>query len=357
MVAIEGQSPGEAEAAARGVPKEARRLLHELAAEWADVADFRALEVVPLKGAMTNEVYQVRWLTGSGGAGEGEYRKVLMRVYGEGLELFFDREDEVRTFECMSRHGQGPRLLGRFPTGRLEEFIHARTLSAVDLRDPEISASIASKLKEFHNLDMPGPKSFLLWDRLRNWLKTAKSVCPSDEAKEFRLDSLEKEITALESEFSGEDQCIGFCHNDLQYGNIMIDEETKALTIIDYEYSSFNPVAYDIANHFCEMAADYHSEEPHLLDYTKYPDFDERKRFVQTYLISSDGEEPDAEKVKDLLNSIEKYALASHLFWGLWGIISEHVNDIDFDYMDYARQRFVQYWLKKPVILACHADE
>jgi hypothetical protein len=81
----------------------------------------------------------------------------------------------------------------------------------------------------------------------------------------------------------------------------MIDEETKALTIIvsycylvyvwviasckthlpilqfifvhlqDYEYSSFNPVAYDIANHFCEMAADYHSEEPHLLDYTKYP--------------------------------------------------------------------------------------
>jgi choline/ethanolamine kinase len=137
----------------------------------------------------------------------------------------------------------------------------------------------------------------------------------------------------------------------------MIDEETKALTIIDYEYSSFNPVAYDIANHFCEMAADYHSEEPHLLDYTKYPDFDERKRFVQTYLISSDGEEPNAEKVKDLLNNIEKYALASHLFWGLWGIISEHVNDIDFDYMDYARQRFAQYWLKKPAILACHADE
>jgi hypothetical protein len=95
------------------------------------VADCRALEVVPLKGAMTNEVYQVRWLTGSGDgeAAAGEYRKVLMRVYGEGVELFFDREDEVRTFECMSRHGHGPRLLGRFPTGRLEEFIHARVRS------------------------------------------------------------------------------------------------------------------------------------------------------------------------------------------------------------------------------------
>lgn len=25
---------------------------------------------------------------------------------------------------------------------------------------------------------------------------------------------------------------IGFCHNDLQYGNIMIDEDTNAITII-----------------------------------------------------------------------------------------------------------------------------
>ncbi|KAL6614609.1 hypothetical protein ACP70R_036879 [Stipagrostis hirtigluma subsp. patula] len=356
MVAIESQGQGAraAEAAGPRIPKEARRLLHELAAAWADVADCRALEVVPLKGAMTNEVYQVRWLTGlpAGGAEpkEREVRKVLVRIYGDGVDLFFDREDEVRTFECMSRHGQGPRLLGRFPNGRVEEFIHARTLSAADLRDPEISALVASKLREFHNLDMPGPKSVLIWDRLWNWLETAKNLCSSDESKEFRLDSLENEITALENKFSGDYHWVGFCHNDLQYGNIMIDEESNVLTIIDYEYASFNPVAYDIANHFCEMAADYHSAKPHILDYSKYPDIDEQKRFVKTYLSTS-GEEPDAEEVENLLQSIEKYTLASHLVWGLWGIISDHVNDIDFDYKEYARQRFEQYWQKKPVIL------
>ncbi|CAL4947766.1 unnamed protein product [Urochloa decumbens] len=365
MVAIENQSQAaravaaaaaEAASVAPGprIPKEARRLLHELAAAWADVADCRALQVVPLKGAMTNEVYQVRWLTGGEAdepRGEREVRKVLVRIYGDGVDLFFDREDEVRTFECMSRHGQGPRLLGRFPNGRVEEFIHARTLSAADLRDTEISALVASKLREFHNLDMPGPKSVLIWDRLRNWLKTAKNLCSSDEAKEFRLDSLENEITALQNEVSGDYHWIGFCHNDLQYGNIMIDEETNMLTIIDYEYASFNPVAYDIANHFCEMAADYHSAEPHILDYSKYPDIDEQKRFVKTYLSISAGEEPDAEEVENLLQSIEKYALASHLVWGLWGIISDHVNDIDFDYKEYARQRFEQYWQKKPANL------
>jgi len=51
--------------------------------------------------------------------------------------------------------------------------------------------------------------------------------------------------------------------------------------------------------------------------------------------------------VENLLQSIEKYTLASHLVWGLWGIISDHVNDIDFDYKEYARQRFEQYWQKK----------
>ncbi|CAL5095986.1 unnamed protein product [Urochloa decumbens] len=351
------QSLAEAAApAARSIPEEARVLLRELAAEWEDVAAGCGLEpeVVPLKGAMTNEVYQARWP--AGGEERDQERKVLVRVYGEGVEHFFDREDEVRTFECMSRHGHGPRLLGRFRNGRVEEFIHARTLSAADLRDPEISAIIASKLREFHNLDMPGPKSVLIWERLRNWLKTAKSLCSSDEDKEFCLDSMEEEIAALENEFSGECECIGFCHNDLQYGNIMIDEETKLPTIIDYEYASFNPVAYDIANHFCEMVADYHSETPHILDYTKYPDTNERKQFVQTYLSSS-GDQSEAEEVENLIKRIEKYALASHLAWGLWGIISDHVNDIDFDYREYARQRFEQYWLKKETILTSQTAE
>ncbi|KAK5840834.1 hypothetical protein PVK06_009739 [Gossypium arboreum] len=32
----------------------------------------------------------------------------------------------------------------------------------------------------------------------------------------------------------------------------------------DYEYASYNPVAFDIANHFCEMAADYTQIHPML---------------------------------------------------------------------------------------------
>ncbi|XP_059652048.1 probable choline kinase 2 isoform X2 [Cornus florida] len=329
------------------LPEEAKRILQSLASSWGDVVESDALQVIQLKGAMTNEVYQIKWPTN-----EEQSRKVLVRIYGEGVGIFFDRNIEIQTFEFMSKHGQGPRLLGRFQNGRLEEFIHARTLSAPDLCDPDTSGLIAIKMKEFHDIDMPGPKNAFLWVRLRNWLNAAKSMSTPEEAEAFHFDALEEEISILEKKLSTDDQRIGFCHNDLQYGNIMFDEETRLITLIDYEYASYNPVAYDIANHFCEMAADYHTETPHNLDFSKYPGLEERKRFLRMYLSSSGYQPSEMEmEMEQLAQDVEKYTLASHLIWGLWGIISEHVNEIDFDYMEYARQRLQQYWLRKPELL------
>ncbi|KAH8515632.1 hypothetical protein H0E87_004183 [Populus deltoides] len=410
-----------------GFPDELKRVLRSVGSEWGDVVDdMDALQVVPLKGAMTNEVFRIIWPTKCGNLN----RNILVRIYGEGVEAFFNRDNEIRTFECMSKHGQGPRLLGRFADGRVEEFIHARvlkvpfelnegtqmefqspvpldidllsqksitskaqhftipvwdqnqmdtvassiccsmigfgsncyvfsglietssiTLSAADLRDHEISALVAAKMREFHDLEMPGPRTVLLWNRMRGWLVQAKSMCSAKDVKEFCLDSLENEINMLEKELSHDYLDIGFCHNDLQYGNIMLDEETRSITLIDYEYASFNPVAYDIANHFCEMVANYHSETPHILDYSKYPELEERHRFVLAYLCSA-GKQPSEDEAELLLQEVEKYTLASHVFWGLWGIISGYVNKIEFDYMEYARQRFQQYWMRKQKLLA-----
>jgi thiamine kinase-like enzyme len=38
-----------------------------------------------------------------------------------------------------------------------------------------------------------------------------------------------------------------------------------------YQYAGPNPVAFDIANHWCEYGADYHTDLPHLLDYSRMP--------------------------------------------------------------------------------------
>ncbi|CAN6860321.1 unnamed protein product [Brassica oleracea] len=336
-------------------PDELRKILQTLSTKWGDVIeDLESLEVKPMKGAMTNEVFMVSWPRKETNL---RCRKLLVRVYGEGVELFFNRDDEIRTFEFVARHGHGPRLLGRFAGGRVEEFIHARTLSASDLRDPNISAVVATKLRKFHSINIPGDQTVHIWDRMRTWVGQAKNLCSAEHSEEFGLDNIEDEINLLEQEVNNEyhQQEIGFSHNDLQYGNIMIDEDTNAITIIDYEYASYNPVAYDIANHFCEMVANYHSDTPHILDYTLYPGEEERRRFICNYLASS-GEEPREEDIEQLLDDVEKYTLASHLFWGLWGIISGYVNKIDFNYLEYSKQRFKQYWLRKHQLLPFYSS-
>lgn len=123
-------SPQKSAAKEPRIPDDARKILVRLAADWPDVSDPAALQVVPLKGAMTNEVYQIKWIRNSSAEEPlPRSKKVLVRIYGVGVDVFFDRENEIRTFEFMSKQGQGPRLLGRFANGRVEEFIHARVIN------------------------------------------------------------------------------------------------------------------------------------------------------------------------------------------------------------------------------------
>ena len=56
------------------------------------------------------------------------------------------------------------------------------------------------------------------------------------------------------------------------------------IRLIDYEYAGVNPVALDLANHWCEYAADYHTDTPHVLDYTRFPDHEHQAGFIHAYI-------------------------------------------------------------------------
>lgn len=99
-------------------------LLLSLGTKWGDAIDRKDLKQFHLSGAMTNEVHRVGWP--SKRVENGRDRYVLVRVYGDGLDVFFDRGEEISTFKSLSEHGYGPKLLGHFEGGRVEEFIHAR---------------------------------------------------------------------------------------------------------------------------------------------------------------------------------------------------------------------------------------
>ncbi|KAG0614076.1 hypothetical protein M758_6G149800 [Ceratodon purpureus] len=333
------------------LPVEAYKQLRKLAGKWADIVDPVDLKLTRLKGAMTNNVYQCHWKRNDG----NRDKKVLVRVYGEGSGLFFDRNDEVLTFERMSLKGQGPRLMGRFPNGRVEEFLRARTLEQHDIRDPEISKKIAVKLRDFHSLDMPvktGGRKAKIWERLREWLVKIQEHSDSSQVSDCGLSKLddeiidmnylEDEINYLQQRLDKRDTQIGFCHNDLQYGNIMLSEKDDSVTLIDYEYASYNPVAFDIANHFCEMTADYHSDEPHVLHPELFPRDEEQDRFLRAYLEAS-GDAVSQADVDKLREEVKEFVLASHLHWVLWGLLSAKYQDVEFDFVGYSKQRLSLY--------------
>ncbi|GBF99366.1 hypothetical protein Rsub_12170 [Raphidocelis subcapitata] len=67
------------------------------------------------------------------------------------------------------------------------------------------------------------------------------------------------------------------------------------IRLIDYEYAGTAPIAFDVANHWCEWAADYHSDTPSVLDFDRMPGPAARAAFVASYLrglLQALGHEP-----------------------------------------------------------------
>ena len=113
-----------------------------------------------------------------------------------------------------------------------------------------------------------------------------------------------------------------FCHNDLLSGNILISRDGSAeITLIDYEYASYNYVAFDIANHFCEYAGfdgDFKG---------KYPTQEKRLNFYKNYLKDnySGTETSLCENLSDDVAFLEGFDYAvlqstslAHFLWGIW---------------------------------------
>lgn len=107
-------------------------------------------------------------------------RKLLLRIYGPQAEHLIDREAELQILRRLARKHIGPRLLGTFTNGRFEEFFHAKTLTAKDIRIPDTSKQIAKRMRELHEgIDLlkkernDGPFVWQNWDK---WIDRAEQI-------------------------------------------------------------------------------------------------------------------------------------------------------------------------------------
>eukprot|EP00002_Diphylleia_rotans_P010661 TRINITY_DN211_c0_g1_i2.p1 TRINITY_DN211_c0_g1~~TRINITY_DN211_c0_g1_i2.p1 ORF type:complete len:245 (+),score=42.34 TRINITY_DN211_c0_g1_i2:572-1306(+) len=186
-------------------------------------------------------------------------------------------------------------------------------------------------------------------DHFRDCYDIAKLVeldCPEKAAqlRSFNLPKIEEEINLIRRHIDQLAPPVTFGHNDLTPPNIIWDEETESIALVDYEYAGYNFRGFDIGNFFTEHAGLH-------CDWTLYPKEDARLIFITAYL-SALGDEPTEDQIRSLHREACSFSLASHLYWGLWGIVQAKNSMVDFDYLAYSRGRFDGYWLMKDEFLA-----
>jgi len=150
-------------------------------------------------------------------------------------------------------------------------------------------------------------------------------------------------MAELKVELEALDSPVVFCHNDLLSANII--KQDNSVQFIDYEYGCYNYRGFDIGNHFNEWAG-------FECDYSKYPSKAVQMVWIRHYLKAFYNNEPSAIEVDQVYKEANKFALASHFYWGLWGLVQAELSNIDFDYMEYAIMRFKEYYAKKKIFLA-----
>jgi choline kinase len=130
------------------------------------------------------------------------------------------------------------------------------------------------------------------------------------------------------------------------------------IIVVDFEYASPNPAAFDIANHFLEWTSNYGSSTmPHVLDPKLYPTLEERRNFYQAYLkqisimqrgssmIEAAAPDDHEEITERLDRQVSLWSPASHAMWAVWALVQarEMVESpdgaVEFDYVSYANGR------------------
>lgn len=354
--------------------------------QWEKVSHFSELRLDRISGAMSNCIYIVHGPPASNPtavstspppptpASIKQGRRLLVRVYGVGMDQFIHRDREIYWLRKLSDTGYGPKLLGTFANGRFEEYLDAQPCTKWDLRQPTISKAIATKLCQLHlqfNAFPPSPSLHAkdrseIWDVVDSYLRlaiqgihhlTEKNIQRQICLQQLRMEQWGHYISSYKADIIAMASPIVFAHNDVQYGNILKHARSQDLILVDYEYSSLNYRGYDVANHFLEWAADYHSSTPHVLHLENYPTPSQRFHFYQAYLdayakLKHHPAPPCCfpstdDPLQAFDREVQAFVPLSHLVWGLWGIVREINNqkrrEIDFDFWEYGIQRLSEF--------------
>ena len=289
-------------------------------------------------------------------------REFVVRLHGAGTAVLTDRGREQRVLHVLHTHGLSG-CLATFDGGHVAEYLPGRALSRPEMAERQTGERIAAALARLHAVPVPADDSGLqaptLGARgtLRRWLSAARTA--GGAVDEGLLDAVAERTEALEAAV---EECstrsyadrwafglCGLCHNDATEGNVLLDDASGALHLIDWEHAGVNAVAFELGNFFCQLMA-APAFEP-----ASYPPRSVRAAFVDDYLharadVAREARDEKADEATvaggaaALLAAADAYSLASHLQWAAWCAVQAALSrGIDYDFDGCAHN-----------LLACH---
>jgi len=261
-----------------------------------------ATAIEPLAGGLTNTNWKVVSPAGA----------YVVRISGRDTGLLaIDRENEAWNTRCAAEAGVGAPFVAFLPEhdALVLEFLDGDVMDAETLRRGDRIPAIARACRRLH----AGPRflrDFDMFEIQRGYIGVVLE-------RGFRLPEryldFEPQVRALEGAMRVRREELVPCNNDLLAENFI--DVGGELRLIDYEYSGNNEPSFELGNVWSESNLSDEQLEALVAEYYGAP-------------------------LRNKVARCRAWGLMSKYGWTLWGSIQDSISDLDFDFWDWALEKY-----------------
>jgi thiamine kinase-like enzyme len=266
----------------------------------------RDVRLEPLGGGITNHNFVVFV---DGGPEQGGARYV-MRIPGEGTDLFIDRDNERLCCIAAAAVGVSPKVVHAVDHALVIAFVDGETMHPESLAGhPERLTQVVELVRRMHER-ATFPNEIHVFDMIRRYTQTAREVgAPFPDDFDWMVETADRIEAAMEHH----KPALAACHNDLLSENFLVEKSGK-MWIIDWEYAGMTDPYFDLGD-FCVEHPFTPAEEELIL--TAYCGEMVEQRYCRMML----------------------HKLTADLWWSIWAMIQTKLSTIDFDFFEYGMNR------------------
>ncbi len=191
----------------------------------------------------------------------------VFRLNGDAASKLFgiDRANEIKYLRYMNQHGVGVPLLGSFKNGIILKYVHGRPITHEEMKKLPCSRLMAEQIARLHHITPGGIEEDKRYTQDGTYYHAAahthrninnlptQLMDPEQNARYqevFPPGVLRKEFDWMMSEIDSVGMTVSLSHDDIHGHNVLYDESTASLHLIDYEHLSYDWTANDVGYFF-----------------------------------------------------------------------------------------------------------